>query len=679
MNIFEQEDLIKGLPDQALMKEAQQPSGQLPQYLVVSEIQRRQDMRKRFSQQGQDQPQGTVKDQILSGIAAMGQPDPTMQSAMGMQQPPQQMPQQPPMGMPQQQPMGMPQQMAPPQQPMPMPPQQQGPMPPRGMAAGGVVRMQEGRDTPYFRDLSSFYSSSAPLNSQLAMLTRQGAGVDERLSIVDQIGDIYSEGPGRYTQDEKREALLSQYTPEQIRAKGQEMGLLPNAVESLLGKSEDDYAGGSGALDADTSEQRLSLNTATKPTKDLIEAGTNTKGPSAKVKDDLEMVAGPPMVASLADVTANLSQLQNVAKLDPTSRAAALLQQYSGDPDPDPAATAATSTPEDTTYQSIISGIQELQTKYADLGAAPDFGEARAALQKMEGLGDKFPKADYTQLLSQLQKPEGMTNFSDLAPNYETMVTEVENRVKKIKEDADKEVGAQALIQLGAGLAEGNVARGLRDAGKAVSDIRKQARSESRAETQLADRMKMASKEAQMNLGVRGKVAAIDDFNRTSDAVIRQYADDRSRELKILGLEGDALAQTIALETQAAKATHAATVAEREAALNNLVKQAAVLRYQDLEKQSQRSLNRAVLGVIDEPIQEVLLEYIRSTEKPTPEMIKKKLDELLGDYLTLESASVGVEDPDPGPTPPPPPPAGGSGNPNVLELDVDESLMTASR
>jgi len=67
MNIFEQEDLIKGLPDQSLMQEAQRPSGSLPQYLVVSEIQRRQDMRKSFSQQGEQSPQGTVKDQILSG------------------------------------------------------------------------------------------------------------------------------------------------------------------------------------------------------------------------------------------------------------------------------------------------------------------------------------------------------------------------------------------------------------------------------------------------------------------------------------------------------------------------------------------------------------------------------------------------------------------------------------
>ena len=36
MNILEQEDIMQGLPDQALMQEAQMPSGQVPQYLVVS-------------------------------------------------------------------------------------------------------------------------------------------------------------------------------------------------------------------------------------------------------------------------------------------------------------------------------------------------------------------------------------------------------------------------------------------------------------------------------------------------------------------------------------------------------------------------------------------------------------------------------------------------------------------
>ena len=624
MNIFEQEDLIKGLPDQALMREAQQPSGQVPQYLVVSEIQRRQDMRKRFSQQNQEQPQGTVKDQILSGIAAMGQPDPMMQSAMGMQQPPQQPP------------MGMPQQMAPPQQPMPMPPQQQGPMPPQGMAAGGVVRMQTGQQTPFTPTGSTIEELAASIYDYqrpgVGPRSRPDPAAESREQVMKRLlgDDVPSyaynpfRGPGARPKFEdfvRQSGLVDKYLP-------QEEAVVVETEQTVAGETPG-FVGSSGAIEADA--LKTGLPTSTTATEELVKVASNTTGPSDNVQQDLTKLSG-----SMTE-------------------------------------------PEDTTYQSIISGIQDIQNKYSDLDAAPDFSKARTALEEMKGLGDKFSRADYTQLLNQIQKPEGMTDFSSLAPDYESMVTAVENRVKKIKEDADKEVGAQALIQLGAGLAEGNVARGLRDAGKAVSDIRKQARSESRAETQLADRMRMASKEAQMNLGVKGKVAAIDDFNRRSDALLRQFADDRARELKILGLEGDALAQTVALETQAAKATHAATVAEREAALNNLVKQAAVLRYQDLEKQSQRSLNRAVLGVIDEPVQDFLSEYIRTNPDATPEMIKQQLDIILGDYLTLESASVGVEDQDQGAATPTPPPAGGSGNPNVLELDVDESLMTASR
>jgi len=101
MNILEIEDMIKGLPDQALQREAQMPSGQVPQFLVVSEIQRRGDMRKRFQER---QPQGTIKDQVIQeGIAAMAPPEPQMQSAMmGMQQSmPQAMPPQMQMQQPQ--------------------------------------------------------------------------------------------------------------------------------------------------------------------------------------------------------------------------------------------------------------------------------------------------------------------------------------------------------------------------------------------------------------------------------------------------------------------------------------------------------------------------------------------------------------------------------------------------
>jgi len=125
MNIIEAEDLVKGLPDQALFQEAQFPSGRIPQFLAVSEVQRRQDMRQRFqaAQQGQ---QSSVKDQILQGGIGSTGMAPEMSSMPPMA------PQMPPQGGP-----------MPPQMPPQMPP-------PMGMAMGGIVpyRMQEGRTVP---------------------------------------------------------------------------------------------------------------------------------------------------------------------------------------------------------------------------------------------------------------------------------------------------------------------------------------------------------------------------------------------------------------------------------------------------------------------------------------------------------------------------------------------------
>ena len=155
MNILEQEDIIKGLPDKALMEEASAPSGLVPQFLVVSEIKRRTDMRKRHEEQQQQQNQGTVKDQIMMEAMGIGS---VMPPQMASQQPPAAPMGAPPMGgMP---PQGMPP-MAPPQAPKPpmpqggMPPMPMGgiasappAMPPMGMAEGGIVQMQTGRQVP---------------------------------------------------------------------------------------------------------------------------------------------------------------------------------------------------------------------------------------------------------------------------------------------------------------------------------------------------------------------------------------------------------------------------------------------------------------------------------------------------------------------------------------------------
>ena len=93
MNILEQEDLIKGLDDRRLQEEAKRPTGQVPQFLVVSEIQRRTDMRKKYQDPSQQQPQGTIADQITqAGIASVqppqmmqGQPMPMQGQPMPMQ------------------------------------------------------------------------------------------------------------------------------------------------------------------------------------------------------------------------------------------------------------------------------------------------------------------------------------------------------------------------------------------------------------------------------------------------------------------------------------------------------------------------------------------------------------------------------------------------------------------
>ena len=86
MNILEQEDMVKGLPDQILIQQAQMPTGEISQFLVVSELDRRQKMRKSFAERV---PEGTVAERVVSeGIAAMNpNPDPLMTAAMGAMPP----------------------------------------------------------------------------------------------------------------------------------------------------------------------------------------------------------------------------------------------------------------------------------------------------------------------------------------------------------------------------------------------------------------------------------------------------------------------------------------------------------------------------------------------------------------------------------------------------------------
>lgn len=132
MNIIELQDSLKDLPDSALMREMQMPTGTAPQFLVLSELKRRKRMRDDF-QRRQNADMKTVAEEVVTAAGAPQEgimqvsramnPESSIAQNTGMdtavQMPPTQAPQ--------------------PEQPM-------------MMADGGVVKMQQGgipMYTPY--------------------------------------------------------------------------------------------------------------------------------------------------------------------------------------------------------------------------------------------------------------------------------------------------------------------------------------------------------------------------------------------------------------------------------------------------------------------------------------------------------------------------------------------------
>lgn len=114
MNIIKLQNELKGVPDQALIGYVQNPTGQVPTYLALSELQRRKEMRNSYQAA---KPETTVAESLVNE----SQPQPMQQGIAAM----------------------APQQMEAPQPaPMPMP---QDPMaPPQGMAHGGEVHYADG-------------------------------------------------------------------------------------------------------------------------------------------------------------------------------------------------------------------------------------------------------------------------------------------------------------------------------------------------------------------------------------------------------------------------------------------------------------------------------------------------------------------------------------------------------
>jgi hypothetical protein len=579
MNILEQEDIIKGLPDQALQEEAKAPSGQVPQFLVVSEIQRRTDMRKKYQDPNEQKPQGTVADQITQeGIASV-------------------QPQQPMQGEQQQ------------GQPMPM---RGGGMTPfmRKYAGGGVVRMQEGGITPneMLQLDSQMMAQKYPFLSGSRDEILQGlSGIDP--NDAGYISSMFGGAPeieSVLEQVSNRNNLMSQdlsrgLSPAPMVENITEPSLLTlDGVNTLTPDGQRPYPPNTPSVDtleqfsnafkedAARAENLLAtLDDSTAKEKEAISNPVNVNLPKIRTLGEIGEQA--PQMLPLSDRKKNLTLDQQLnmssqpkganAELNQARREQLLLRsemlngssgKISGLSDaPTGGKTTTTAEPEASRIplgrtESNMQGaliteerIEELNAPFfnqfdVDLKKTPDerrAEKARSLIDFAEQQGS--PSRQRLIANSQSVKPpvaEGNgTVISDGANNQGSgdksakganNSASIMDRVLGLNLDgAQKEAYAMAMIQLGAGIAKGDLAEGLSNAGVAASGVLDKARDRSGKQLDrdlqsqyFADKLESSSEEKRQALTLKVETAYMtwlnEGGNLKTDAEKATYKSD---------------------------------------------------------------------------------------------------------------------------------------------------------
>ena len=233
-----------------------------------------------------------------------------------------------------------------------------------------------------------------------------------------------------------------------------------------------------------------------------------------------------------------------------------------------------------------------LAEKRPDQGV--DYIEAKNLLDKHETAFETLQKTKPKELIIDYMKHK---------LDYGRLITEQESRARKIREDAKKSAGAQALIHLGAGIAEGDLAKGLRGAAESASETTRLGRQEATAEERLARTMQIAEAESNMDLGIRQQESAL-----------AQYENDRTRALEQLGIEGEMIRDRVGLEMKAAEMKYAETVAAYEAKRDQFISAAQILRYGDLAGDPMEDLFREAMRAGADYIKIAMDDYKDSPE-----------------------------------------------------------------
>ncbi len=481
MNILEQEDMVKGLPDQILIQQARMPTGEIPQFLIVSELDRRQKMRKEFAERV---PEETVAERVISGgIAAMNpNRDPLMTMAMGAQ---------PPMGQP----------------PMGQPPMGQPPMmpPPVQMYTGGETLMSLNPRPPLRQRPTITADELARIEALMVRkgLSREEAEAAIRFSptgsseyeVAESIYDYtqpteaYGRGQNLISESETKEEVMQ-------RIFGEQPPVTSGRVQSAQGTPKSrfmEYALGSGAL-----------------TDYVVSTPENDPFYSSKAQmSPVDRSFNPEKLLKMAE--SNAISEDGKSLVDPKED---VNNGKTSSSDPD-----------------LVAGV---------LGR---FTPGTLDLSQLE----RVMKAD-------------PIDYKSLGVNYEGLLAAEEARSKKAAEELRADAQANALIQLGAGIAAGNLPEAISKAGTAAMASKKEARAEEKGLSDLRRQIGLAERTQESALAIKGAEA-----ERQRDIDLAKFSVDAQRE--VLKRDKDVYSAYIQMQTLLQKRAEAPTDEEREADL----------------------------------------------------------------------------------------------------------------
>ena len=421
-NIIQMEDDIKGMPDQTLQMLARQPSSQVPQFLVVSEIQRRTDMRKRFEAQKQ-QPQGSVSDRIVDeGLASLA-PPPQMQAPMQ----PQQMPQQ--------------------------------------MASGGVVGMYGGGMGISRQPIKLF--GEDPLKDTIFDLEGR-----RKKSFQNMTGRLYAGKPLTQTQ----QGVYRQYA--------EEFGLPPNIEQK------------GGFFSANIEEVEPEF-------------------------DDVDLPYSPPQPDPFAQGAQDIRDI-----------AAFSMSQKGVEP-------------------SIESKLEEVEAF-----SSPEIQPQDTSKLTSNAVTEDATVSPLETAIAQVAAARGKK--SDAEFNYQALIDranksaeqytrEAAERAEDLRKESKKDMLSSALIELGAGIAAGDLAGGLSRAGRSAADIKQTASTQARAEEAEARRLAEAARQRGEGFSIEAFKSAQEQerYDQQLDIAAKEFAANIARSDAEMQLRRDLSADEI--------------------------------------------------------------------------------------------------------------------------------------